>query len=94
MNDPEYKYSNNYFKRLFQRYVWGPQNWTKRIIGIPGDTIRRAIERHPVVYRNGIKLDEPYINAYPLSVSFRKILIEYCNEGIQKEIKQLSVNIT
>ena len=31
----------------------------KRIIGIPGDRIHL---RNGVVYRNGEKLDEPYVN--------------------------------
>lgn len=66
-NDPEFKYSENRLMKLFQRYVWGANNWTKRVIGIPGDVIRGAIEDgKPVVYRNGEKLDESYINAYPL----------------------------
>jgi len=89
MNDPEYKYSDNYFKQLFERYAWGPQNWTKRIIGIPGDTIRGAIENgKPVIYRNGQKLDEPYINQYPLltELSQDKDLLM---GKIEREIKQL-----
>jgi signal peptidase I len=66
-NDPLYPYSENFFMNFFQRYVWGPQNWTKRIIGLPGDTVRGVIEDgKPVVYRNGKKLDEPYLNKYPL----------------------------
>jgi signal peptidase I len=66
-NSPEFKYSSNPLMRLFQRYVWGPDNWTKRVIGIPGDTIRGVIEDgKPVIYRNGVKLDEPYLNKYPL----------------------------
>lgn len=66
-NDPDWKYSGHPIKKLFEKYVWGPSNWTKRIIGVPGDVIRGAIEDgKPVVYRNGEKLDEPYINQYPL----------------------------
>lgn len=66
-NQPNYIYSKNLFKRLFEEYVWGPANWTKRIIGVPGDLIEGKIEdEHPVIYRNGIKLNEPYLNAYPL----------------------------
>lgn len=66
-NTPLYSYSKNWFIRLWQNYVWGPDNWTKRVIGIPGDTIKGVIEDgKPVVYRNGEKLDEPYINKYPL----------------------------
>lgn len=67
MNAPDYPYSKNSLKNFFERYVWGPSNWTKRVIGIPGDTIRGVIEDgKPVVYRNGQKLDESYVNKYPL----------------------------
>ena len=66
-NEPTYNYSSNFFKNLWQNYVWGPSNWTKRVIGIPGDHIQGKIEDgKPVVYRNGEKLDEPYVNQYPL----------------------------
>lgn len=66
-NDPVYPYSTNPVKKLFQRYVWGPDSWTKRVIGIPGDTVRGVIEEgKPVIYLNGKKLEEPYLNKYPL----------------------------
>lgn len=66
-NDPSFDYSSDSFKRLWQEYVWGPSNWTKRIVGIPGDTIKGTVENgKPVVYLNGKKLDEPYVNKYPL----------------------------
>lgn len=66
-NDPQYAYSTNRVKRLIEDYVWGPSNWTKRIIGQPGDTVRGTVEDgKPVVYLNGEKLDEPYLNQYPL----------------------------
>lgn len=72
-NEPPqfYTYSKNKLVNLFQHYVgglwWGPSNWTKRIIGVPGDEIRGVIEDgKPVIYRNGKKLDEPYLNKYPL----------------------------
>ena len=67
LNDPTYTYSENYFVNLFQRYVYGPINWTKRVIGLPGDHMQGVIENgKPVVYRNGERLDEPYVNKYPL----------------------------
>jgi signal peptidase I len=89
MNDPEYEYSDNYFKNLFQRYVWGPQNWTKRIIGVPGDIIRGAIEDgKPVVYRNGQKLDEPYINQYPLLSELSQNADVFMKD-IEREVQQL-----
>ena len=71
-NDPTYRYSDNFFKNWFQRYVWGPSNWTKRVIGIPGDHLQGSVENgKPVVYRNGAKLDEPYLNKYPIIALWR-----------------------
>lgn len=67
MNAPDFNYSEKPLINMFQRYVWGPSNWTKRVIGVPGDTIKGVIENgKPVIYRNGQKLDEWYINQYPL----------------------------
>lgn len=78
MNDPTYNYSDNYFINLFQRYVYGPINWTKRVIGLPGDHIRGVIENGiPVVYRNGEKLYEPYLNKYPLIALFQDEKLEF-----------------
>jgi len=66
-NDPGFIYADNKIIALFQKYVWGPTNWTKRIIGVPGDEIRGVIEDdRPVIYRNGKKFDESYVNKYPL----------------------------
>lgn len=66
-NAPTYAYSDNWLKNKWQNYVWGPASWTKRVIGIPGDHIEGKVEDgKPVVYRNGKKLDEPYINQLPL----------------------------
>lgn len=62
-----YQYSNNPIINTWQRYVYGPQNWTKRVIGQPGDAITGAIENgKPVIYRNGKKLNESYLNQYPI----------------------------
>ncbi len=62
-----YDYSDNAFKRLFQMYVWGPQNWTKRVVGIPGDRVKGTVEDgKPVIYLNDKKLNESYLNKYPL----------------------------
>ena len=53
----------------------GPESWTKRLIGIPGDHVQGKIEDgHPVIYLNGEKLDEPYLNKYPL------VLLDYSND--------------
>lgn len=66
-NEPGFVYSDNIFKRLIQKYAWGPVNYTKRVIGQPGDTVKGVIEDgKPVIYLNGNKLDEPYVNKYPL----------------------------
>lgn len=66
-NAPQFKYSSNPAKRLIEKYAWGPVNWTKRVIGAPGDHVRGVIEDgKPVVYLNDKKLDEPYVNQYPL----------------------------
>lgn len=70
-NDATFDYSKNPYKRIFQKYVWGPSNWTKRVIGVPGDHVQGIIEDgKPVIYINGEKLDEPYINPYPLIAEF------------------------
>lgn len=72
-NDPNFDYSENKLKRLYQQYVWGPTNWTKRVIGVPGDTLKGVIEDgKPVVYCNGSKLEEPYINPYPLIALYKE----------------------
>ena len=87
-NDPTYKYSDNSIISLFQRYVYGPSNWTKRIIGIPGDHIEGKIENNkPIIYLNGKKLDETgYVNKYPLVYTPR---IDYADRS-KKRIAPLS----
>jgi len=70
-NDPLFDYSDNPIKNWWQMYAWGPSNWTKRVIGVPGDHIKGVIEDgKPVIYRNGKKLDEPYLNKYPLIYTY------------------------
>jgi signal peptidase I len=88
-NDPEFKYSDNILVKLFQRYVWGPANWTKRVIGVPGDVLRGVIEDgKPVIYRNGEKLDESYINQYPLIRVWRQDL-DTLRQQIEDELQGL-----
>jgi signal peptidase I len=66
-NDPLFKYSNNRFIAFMQRNIWGPDNWTKRIIGVPGDEIKGCVENgKAAVYRNGKKVFEEYIQEHPL----------------------------
>jgi len=88
-NEPLYPYSKNKLQRLWQQYVWGPSNWTKRVIGIPGDTIKGVIEDgKPIVYRNGKKLDEPYVNKYPLIQLWKANPLE-----IQAILRQQTMNL-
>lgn len=89
-NDPEFEYSKNYFYALFQQHVWGPANWTKRVIAVPGDEVRGVIEDgKPVIYLNGVKLDEPYINPYPLIHIWTRDL-ETIQKEVTSEIEKLS----
>jgi signal peptidase I len=82
LNDPTYPYSSNKVKNLFQKYVWGPENWTKRVIGVPGDHIKGVIELgRPVIYRNGEKLDETYVNDLPLVYA-----LPYNEKALRKEV--------
>lgn len=70
-NAPLYKYSNNPVRHMWQKYVWGPDNWTKRIIGLPGEHLQGKIENgKPAVYVNGKKLDEPYLNQHPIMLLY------------------------
>ncbi|KKP35667.1 MAG: Signal peptidase I [candidate division TM6 bacterium GW2011_GWF2_32_72] len=74
-NKPTFNYSKNPVVNWLQNYVFinlfgyelGPDNFTKRVIGIPHDHIKGVLENEkPVIYLNGKKLDEPYLNKYPL----------------------------
>lgn len=66
-NNPNFSYSKHTVVHLIQQYVWGPDNWTKRVIGEPGDHVQgKIIDGTPVVFINGKQLDEPYLNKYPL----------------------------
>ncbi|OGB83518.1 signal peptidase I [candidate division TM6 bacterium RIFCSPHIGHO2_12_FULL_32_22] len=77
-NQPDFKYSDNKILALIQKYVWAPggyapENWTKRVIGIPGDHVKGVVEEgKPVIYlkKKGEsefqKLDEPYVNKFPI----------------------------
>ena len=51
-----YDYSSNKLLNWWQMYVWGPENWTKRIIGVPGDHVKGVIEEgKPVVLSQWVK---------------------------------------
>lgn len=101
-NDPSFQYSDNAFVNFLQHYIWipylieSPANWTKRVIGVPGDTIRGTIEDgRPVLYRKGkddvefIKLDEPYTNRYPLIHVYKQDPIAL-QQQIEQEIQDLA----
>jgi len=73
MNSPTFKFSPNPFVYFFQKYVWGPDNWTKRVIGEPGDIVKGVIENgKPEIYLNGKKMKESYLNKYPLIQVWRE----------------------
>lgn len=75
---PDFKYDrSNPFRYFWQKYIglpiplFGlddvPENWVKRVIAIPGDIIEGRVENgRTVIYRNHEKLEEPYVNPYPL----------------------------
>jgi signal peptidase I len=66
-NEPTFIYSHNWAIKLFQQYLYGPENWTKRIIGLPGERIQGKIENgKPTIYINEQKFNEPYVNPYPV----------------------------
>lgn len=85
-NDPNHKYSPNAVMNFYQQYVsWGVVNYTKRVIAIPGDHIEGKIEAGiPVVYLNGEKLDETYINKYPIIACYRNGKITYYSNDPSK----------
>lgn len=72
-NDPNYHFSTNYWVNFWEQYAgWSVVNYTKRVIAIPGDHIQGKIEDgKPVVYLNGQKLDEPYVNKYEIIYRYK-----------------------
>jgi len=84
-NQPTYQYSSNSIKKFIEMYVWGPANWTKRVIGTSGDHVRGVIEDgKPVIYLNDIRLDEPYLNKYPL---IKEVIVDSDNRYKKYEKK-------
>jgi signal peptidase I len=51
------------------------ENWIKRIIGLPGDTVQIIQGK---VYINGVKLDEPYVKL-PFTYSMAKMTVSAGN---------------
>jgi len=78
-NDPNFKYSDNGFINFMQQYAsWSVVNYTKRVIGVPGDHVQGKIEDDkPVVYINGKKLDEPYLNKWPIIARYKNGELNY-----------------
>jgi signal peptidase I len=91
-NDPYFKYAPSGTTRLFQQYVWGPSNWTKRIIAGPGSIIKGVIEEgKPVIYVNDKKLDEQYLNRYPLICVWKEDPKQLQSKLYNKISKQLGM---
>ncbi len=88
-NDPYYEYSKNPILKLWEQYAWGPDNWTKRVIGLPGETVKGVIENgKPVIYINGTKLKEDYVNKYPLIRVWTTQ--HFANKSLFKEVQNKS----
>jgi len=93
LNSPLFVYSTSTLKRLFEEYVWGPQNLTKRIIGIPGDLIEGKVENgKPAIYRNGQKLEEAYLNKYPLISVWKRNLRDLQKTAEREGLSLISQN--
>jgi signal peptidase I len=95
-NDVTYEYSDNTIKKLFERYVYGPSNITKRIIGVPGDKIKGVVEDgKPIIYVNDVKLNEPYLNKYPLIQLYKEdpvLLAHQINQELQSMLRGRSID--
>lgn len=81
---PVYAKPSNMVQALWQKYVGfeipllglpgGPINVVKRVVALPGDTIEGKIENgKTVLYLNGKKIEEPYLNTLPLIGARRHI---------------------
>ncbi|MBV8660931.1 MAG: signal peptidase I [Candidatus Dependentiae bacterium] len=92
-NHPQYNYSKNPVINWYQRYVdLSIVSWTKRVIGIPGDHIQGKIEDgKAVVYRNGKKLDEPYVNKFAIIDLYKPELVE--NNNFRKGMVRRTVDL-
>lgn len=95
LNDPTYKYSKNPLKKFIEYYVWGPANVTKRLIAIPGDIVQGVVEDgKTAVYVNGKKLDEHYLNKYPLVAVYgedpQEIVRRYEKENLKYVLSGLA----
>ncbi len=105
---PNFKFDrSNKLNYFWQKYIGfmdipllglesGPVNVVKRIIAIPGDTVEGRVEDgQTVIYLNGQKLDEPYLNSYPLIglkknvgfIPFDSLLVIRTPEILRKHVK-------
>jgi signal peptidase I len=103
LNAPGFVYSTNPVMKILQLYLLGPypfalgpDNWTKRVIGVPGDYVEGKVEDGiPVVYLNGKKLDEPYLNKYPLLqvwLQDPQVLFDSVKKEIQEKFGRTGVD--
>jgi len=76
-NNPVHNYSTNPIVNWYQRYMsLSVVSWTKRVIGVPGDRVQGKVEDgKTVVYLNNQKLNEPYVNQYPIIELFKQELV-------------------
>jgi signal peptidase I len=68
------------------------QNYVKRVVGMPGDRIRIADKQ---VYRNGVAIDEPYVqHVFPNLVPYRDDFPLHPPAGLPERTRQmLSENV-
>lgn len=76
-NNPVHRYSANPVMNWYERYMsFSVVSWTKRVIGIPGDHVQGKIEDgKTAIYLNDQKLDEPYVNKYPIIELLKQELV-------------------
>ncbi len=95
-NDVLFQYSTNPLKLWFENYVYGPSNVTKRVIGLPGERVRGVVENgRPVIYVNDVKLDEPYLNKYPLIYVYKEdkdVLLKQIDTELSQMLRGRSVD--
>jgi signal peptidase I len=90
-NAPLYEYSKNPLVNFVEEYFWGPDNWTKRVIGVPKDKIRGVIENgKPVIYINGEKFNEPYLNTYPVIQMYKTDVEETLAKANKEALQAMS----
>ena len=82
-DEPRFVYdTQNSINRMWQKYIGlpipllglseGPVNVIKRVIACPGDYIEgRSEDGKAVLYRNDVKIEEPYLNEFPLILARR-----------------------